>query len=349
MTRPSPDDPAGPDARRSPSGVGVRAASVSAPDAAGDTTGDKTGGLVDAAVAELLDLLDLREVDSQVFEGAHSPISRSRVFGGQLLAQGLRAAAFTMTSTRLPHSLHAYFVRPAHPGSALRFEVESIRDGASISVRRVGVWQDDHELCTMTASFAAPDAASPQPVRRHAASSPPGPEGLLSAPQRLAPYADEHDGWWVRRRPFELRPGHLTPREALDVADTGTGDAGTDGAGTGDAGRWAWLRADGPVPEDPILNACMLAYASDMTLLEPLLVRRKVTPLGPGSVASLDHAMWFHQTPDVGEWLLYEKRVLGESATRGLCLGHFYTCDGALIATAIQEGYVRAPRAGAGG
>lgn len=161
----------------------------------------------------------------------------------------------------------------------------------------------------------------------------------MTAPQRLARYAGEHEGWWVRQRPFELRPGDLTPREAMDASD----------AGYGDAGRWAWLRADGAVSDDPILNACMLAYASDMTLLEPLLVRRKVTPLGPGSVASLDHAMWFHQTPFVGDWLLYEKRVVGESATRGLCLGHFYTADGELAATAIQEGYIKGPHPRSGG
>jgi acyl-CoA thioesterase-2 len=344
VTPPAPDDLSRPD--RHLSGKFARAAT--AIDATGDKSRDKTGdktddrtiyegmtvGSPEAAVAELLELLDLREVDAHVFEGAHSPISRSRVFGGQLLAQGLRAAALTTPSGRLPHSLHAYFVRAAHPGSPLRFEVDPIRDGASISARRVGVWQDGHELCTMTTSFAVPDTGSPQMVLRHAGSSPPGPEGLLTAPQRLAPYADEHDGWWVRRRPFELRPGDQTPREALDSTDPGPGDAG----------RWAWLRADGPVPDDPTVNACMLAYASDMTLLEPLLVRRKSTPLGPGSVASLDHAMWFHQTPAVGEWTLYEKRVVGESATRGLCLGHFYTASGVLVATAIQEGYVRKPR-----
>lgn len=298
---------------------------------------DKVDGLSDGAVAELLALLDLREVDTYLFEGAHSPLSRNRVFGGQLLAQGLRAASLTTPSGRLPHSLHAYFVRPAHPGSPLRFEVHSLRDGASISVRRIGVWQDGHELCTLTASFAGPDAGAPQPIVPHAISpSVPGPEGLLTAPQRLATYAEEHDGWWVRQRPFELRPGDLTPREALDSTDSQSGDAG----------RWAWLRTDGPVPPDPILNACMLAYASDMTLLEPLLVRRRTTPLGPGSVASLDHAMWFHQTPAVDRWNLYEKRVVGESDTRGLCLGHFYTASGILVATAIQEGYIRDPKRG---
>ncbi|OZD59770.1 hypothetical protein CH263_22485 [Rhodococcus sp. 06-1059B-a] len=290
-----------------------------------------------SAVTELLDLLDLREVGTGLFEGAHSPITRSRVFGGQLLAQGLRAAALTAPPGRLPYSLHAGFIRPAHPGSVLRYAVEQIRDGGSISVRRVAVWQDDFEVCTLTASLADPDdphdAASPQPHPRGLCSVP-APEGLLTDAQRLQPYAHEHDGWWVRRRPFELRPGHLTPREALDAPDSAGGEAG----------RWAWLRADGLVPEDPIMHACMLAYASDMTLLEPFLVDRMITPLGPGSVASLDHAMWFHQTPAVDEWLLYDKCLIGDSATRGLCLGHFYSDDGALVATVIQQGYAKMRR-----
>ncbi|MGV9947878.1 acyl-CoA thioesterase [Rhodococcus aetherivorans] len=298
----------------------------------------KTDKFLDPAVDELLKLLDLHAVGPNRFEGSHSPVSRGRVFGGQLLAQGVRAAALTTTPDRIPHSLHAYFARPAHPTSALTFEVELIRDGASLSARRVSIRQDDHELCTMTVSFTVADMPPQQQTLSDVVAQPLRPDKLLTAPQRLAPYADEHDGWWVRRRPFELRPSDLTPREALDAVPSQTVHAG----------RLAWLRADGPVPEDPILNACMLAYASDMTLLEPLLVHRRVTPLGPGSVASLDHAMWFHQTPNVGEWLLYEKRVLGESNTRGLCLGHFYTSDGVLVATTIQEGYIRAPRRGRG-
>lgn len=286
------------------------------------------------AVTELLELLDLREVDTGVFEGAHSPVTRSRVFGGQLLAQGLRAAALTTPADRLPHSMHAGFVRPAHPESALQYVVERLRDGRSISVRRVAVWQDDHEVCIMTASFSGPDAppvtSSPRPLPPHASAAP-APEELLTDAQRLQPYADEHDGWWVRRRPFELRPGDLTPREALDAPRSAGGEAG----------RWAWLRADGPVPDDPVVHTCMLAYASDMTLLEPFLVDRRMTPLGPGSIASLDHAMWFHRRPAVDEWLLYDKSLIGDSATRGLCLGHFYTADGLLVATAIQEGYAK--------
>jgi acyl-CoA thioesterase-2 len=278
-------------------------------------------------IDELLTSLNLLQIGPTRFEGTHPPGRATRVFGGQILAQGLRAAALTVDG-RLPHSLHLYFLRPAHTHRPLSFEVEVIRDGRSFSARQVTVSQDNQRLSTILLLFSAP-GTNPYPASRQGTPISP-PESLLSVPERLAAYSHEHDGWWVRRRPIELRPVGLTPREALDAENLKIGEAG----------KKAWLRADGTLPTDPILHACVLAYASDMTLLEPLLVHRKTNPLGPGTIASLDHALWFHQIPNINEWHLYEKAVTGEVATGGICSGRFYTRDGVLVASTRQEGYL---------
>lgn len=282
-------------------------------------------------IDELLTSLNLLQTGTTRFEGSHPPGRATRVFGGQILAQALRAAALTVDG-RLPHSLHLYFLRPAHTHRPLSFEVEVVRDGRSFSARQVTVSQDNRELSTILLLFSAPRTPPHPAPRRETSVSPP--ESLPSTPERLAGYSDEYDGWWVRRRPIELRPVGLTPREALDSGNLDIGDAGQE----------AWLRADGALPMDPILHACVLAYASDMTLLEPLLVQRKTNPLGPGSIASLDHALWFHQIPNLNEWHLYVKEVTAEIASGGLCSGRFYTSDGILVASTRQEGYLTEPR-----
>ena len=235
---------------------------------------------------------------------------------------------------RLPHSLHGYFIRPGHCRTPIDYEVSRLRDGGSLSVRRVSAVQDGEVICEITCSFAEPwEAVSP----RWEAPPVEAPDELPDTAARLESYADELEGWWVRERPFDMRPLDPPPRAALDELD--------DAEITDPVSR-LWLRADGPVPDDPLLHTCLLAYASDMTLLEPVLVARRTTTLGPGSVASLDHAMWFHRTPDIANWHLYDRRMVGEAARRGLASGRLFTRAGDLVATVHQEGYLspRDPR-----
>ncbi|GAA1653382.1 acyl-CoA thioesterase II [Georgenia ruanii] len=264
-----------------------------------------------------------------LFRGSQPQASPPRVFGGQVLAQALRAAGRTVPVRRLPHSLHAYFIRPGHCRAPIVYDVARLRDGGSLSVRRISAIQDGETICEMTSSFAEPEESGPSrwtaPVVR-------GPEELPDVAARLERYADELDGWWVRERPFDLRPVDPPPRAALDELDD---------ADVVDPVIRLWLRADGPVPDDALLQTCLIAYVSDMTLLEPVLVARRTTTLGPGSVASLDHAMWFHRPPDLSDWHLYDKRMVGEAARRGLAAGRMFNRAGDLVATVNQEGYLR--------
>ena len=279
-------------------------------------------------LAEVVELLEVEQLDAGLFRGSQPEARPPRVFGGQVLAQGLRAAGRTVPDGRLPHSLHAYFIRPGHCRTLIVYDVSRLRDGGSLSVRRVSAIQDGEVICDITCSFAEPrEAVAP----RWEAPVVDGPDELPDVAARLSAYAAELDGWWVRERPFDMRPLDPPPRAALDELDA---------PAVIDPVSRLWLRADGPVPDDALLHTCLLTYASDMILLEPVLVARRTTTLGPGSVASLDHAMWFHRTPDIAEWHLYDRRVVGEAARRGLASGRLFTRAGDLVVTVNQEGYL---------
>jgi acyl-CoA thioesterase II len=289
------------------------------------------GALTD--LAEVVRLLDIEQLDADLFRGFHPAARPPRVFGGQVLAQGLCAAGRTISdsnglSERLPHSLHGYFIRPGHCRTPIIYKIARLRDGGSMSVRRVSAVQDDEVICEITCSFAEPREPVPS---RWEAPLVQAPDDLPDTAGCLAAYAGELDGWWVRERPFDMRPLDPPPRAALDELD---------GTALRDPSSRLWLRADGPVPDNPLLQTSLLAYVSDMTLLEPVLVARRTTTLGPGSVASLDHAMWFHRTPDLTDWHLYDKRMVGEAARRGLASGRLFNRAGDLVATVNQEGYL---------
>jgi acyl-CoA thioesterase-2 len=277
-------------------------------------------------LAEVLALLDIEHLDNGLFRGFQPAARPPRVFGGQVVAQGLRAAGHTTPDGRLPHSLHAYFIRPGHTRAPIVYEVARLRDGGTISSRKVTAVQDGEIICEIMASFAKP--GDPED-RTDSLPSVPGPDELPTLHQRLAAYADELDGWWVRERPFDIRPVTPPPRAAMDELDE-----------IAEPVSQVWLRAVGPVPDAPMLHCCLLAYVSDITLLEPVLIARRVTTVGPGSVASLDHAMWFHRMPDLSDWLLYDKKVLGASSVRGLAGGRLFARTGDLVCTVTQEGYL---------
>lgn len=274
---------------------------------------------------EVLALLDLSR-DGDGFLGGQPASRPDRVFGGQVMAQALRAACSTVPDGRLPHSLHAYFIRAGVSDEPIRFDVARVRDGGSISSRHVVAAQSRGTILHLSASFGASAPGLPAPALLVDV---PLPEALPGVAERLASYADELEGWWVRPRAFDLRYIDPHPRELLDQQSPDSAEV-----------LRMWVRTAGDVPDDPITHACLAAYLSDMTLLDPVLAASRRTSVGPGSTASLDHAMWFHAIPDVTGWLLYERRLASLLGQRGLAQGVIRDAQGRRWCSVTQEGYL---------
>jgi acyl-CoA thioesterase II len=302
------------------------------PDAAPDDEADRgADGGADGwrlrAMAGLLAVLDLDPCPGEgqnVFLGTSQPQPGGRVFGGQVLAQSLVAAQRTVADDRPAHSLHAYFLRAGATAEPITFTVERLRDGHSFSARRVNALQFGRPILSMIASFQQPagglDHAEPMP-------DVPPPESLPSLSERLAQIDDARLRNWQRRRPLDLR--HV--QQPLYVA-----------APPPSRQQAVWMRAYDTLPDDPALHAAMLAYASDYSLLEPVLRAHGIAWSQPGlRVASLDHAMWWHRPVRADQWLLYVQASPSASGARGLSLGRIYAADGTLAASVGQEGMVR--------
>jgi acyl-CoA thioesterase-2 len=280
------------------------------------------------ALDRLVRLLDLEQLEVNLFRGvspAHSPV---RVFGGQVAGQALVAAGRTVPADRGVHSLHAYFIRPGDPSVPIVYETERVRDGHSFTTRRVLGIQHGEAIFSLSASFQLPqeglEHTEPPPDRPV-----PDPESLPDLGERARSGADA--GWMARfERPLDIRfvdePMFSESRPAPS-----------------DEPMRVWMRADGRLPDDPLLHVCLLTYASDMTLLGSVLARHETTT-GRVQMASLDHAMWFHRPFRADEWFLYTCYSPTASGSRGLATGRFRTADGTLIATTVQEGLVRLPR-----
>ncbi len=280
-----------------------------------------------AAVDQLLELLDLSDDGPDWFVGQSPTVGLQRVFGGQVAGQALVAAWRTVDPSRAVHSLHGYFVRPGDPTVPIRYHVENIRDGRSFSVRRSVAYQHDLPIFFMSASFHRAE----QGLDHHAAAPAdvPPPEDVPSMSDRLAPYPERLDFWARIPRPIDVRyigePGWVRP-----------------GGRPAEATQRVWMRLDGKLPDDPLLHACALTYASDLTLLDSVLsVHGEVW--GPGGVvgASLDHALWFHRPFRADEWFLYDCWSPTAAGGRGLATGRMFTRDGCYIASAVQEGLLR--------
>lgn len=282
---------------------------------------------------------DLAESRGDVFAGRSQPMPHGRVFGGQVLAQCLIAAGRTVEPVddgsdseplpRLIHSMHGYFLRPGDANRPLRFLVERMRDGRSFSARRVHAVQEGRILMSIIMSFQEEaDGLTHQIEMPQVA----GPDELRSDRQILErvdhPVAQET----ARRRPVEIR--HAEPL-LLGPTDPGPSE------------QSVWLRIARELPEDPLLHAAILAYASDYVLLEPILRRHGIGWGDPRlRPASLDHSMWFHRPARVDDWVLYTQSSPSAQSGRGLGLGHMFAADGTLLATVGQEGMVRLKREG---
>ncbi|MFQ5698767.1 MAG: acyl-CoA thioesterase II [Myxococcota bacterium] len=280
-----------------------------------------------AALDRLVELLDLEELEVNIFRAESPPEDRQRVFGGQVAGQALVAAGRTVQE-RFVHSLHAYFLRPGDPTRPILYEVDRIRDGRSFTTRRVVAIQRGRAIFNLSASFHLRE-----PGLEHQSSMPevPDPESLPRFEERMAPYLARPPGdwgeWLERERPIDTRS--VDPIDPFHPDKCPPTDR-------------VWIRADGRLPEDPLLHACVLAYASDLTLLDVAL-RPHGIAWSDGHVmcASLDHAMWFHRPFRADAWLLYAQESSAAAGARGFTTGEVFTRDGQLVASVAQEGLIR--------
>ena len=276
-----------------------------------------------SAVDDLVALLDLEVIEVNIFRGISPDENRQRVFGGQVAGQALVAAARTVANGNI-HSLHAYFLRPGDPTVPILYQVDRIRDGKSFTTRRVVAIQHGKVIFNLQASFHRDE-----PGLEHQLDMPvvPMPETLPDFKTRMAPYKEQIGDWYTRPRPIDTRYIGRMPVERRDDRSPF---------------QRVWLRAAGTLPDDPVLHACVLTYASDMTLLDTTMLPHGITwEDNRAQMASLDHAMWFHRPFRADDWLLYDQHTPSTSNSRGLAYGSIYTKDGILAVSVVQEGLIR--------
>jgi acyl-CoA thioesterase II len=284
------------------------------------------GATGQAAVDGLVLLLDLEQIGRDIFRGVSTKSRWVRVFGGQVAGQALVAAGRTVPGDRLVHSLHSYFVRPGDPTIPIVYEVDRVRDGRSFSTRRVIAVQRGETIFSLSASFQLEQAGID-----HQTTMPdvPPPESLPALVNRYGDSPDAAAFYKSMPKPIDLRYVDDPPWQQH-------------ARGPREGVSRVWMKADGVLPDDPLLHVCVLTYASDMTLLDSVLVRHGLAPgLDDISMASLDHAMWFERPFRADEWLLYSTRSPSASGGRGLATGRFYTEDGRQVCSVVQEGMVR--------
>jgi acyl-CoA thioesterase II len=286
-----------------------------------------------SAIQDVLTILDLEPLEVNLFRG-RSPQSRwQRVFGGQVIGQALVAACRTVEDVTLrpPHSLHAYFLLGGDPKVPIIYEVDRIRDGKSFTTRRVIAIQHGHAIFSMEVSFHVEEEGW---THQFAMPNVPKPDQLPSEAevrsQLLARMSDPVRRYYERERPIELRPveygRYLGQKLDGDVFHI-------------------WIRATGRLPDEPAIHQCVLAYASDMTLLDTALVPLGKTVFNEDVMAaSLDHALWFHRPFRADEWLLYAQDSPNLGGARGLARGSIFAMDGTLVASVAQEGLLRQRR-----
>ncbi|MEU6195185.1 acyl-CoA thioesterase II [Streptomyces sp. NPDC047061] len=285
------------------------------------------------ALSDLLDLLDLEQIEENIFRGQSRSAVVPRVFGGQVAAQALVAAGRTVPADRHAHSLHAYFLRPGDPGAPIVYTVERLRDGRSFTTRRAVAVQHGRPIFALSASFQLAEEGLEHQAPMPAA---PDPETLPTSAERFRDY------------------GHLDPavvekfleaREAIDLRYVEEPPFGKYGEPR-EPHSQVWFRTNGKLDDDPLLHVVLATYVSDMTLLDSVLLAHGRGGWAVGDVvgASLDHAMWFHRPFRADEWLLYDQESPSAHGGRGLGQARIYTQDGSLAISVIQEGVVRVPR-----
>jgi acyl-CoA thioesterase-2 len=279
-------------------------------------------------VPDLLALLELERLEMDLYRGRQPDTAMQRVFGGQVAAQALRAACHTVDDDRAVHSLHSYFLRPGDTTVPIVYDVERMRDGHSFSTRRVTARQHGKAIFYLTASFQQAERGF---AHHDEMPDAPPPEDCPTLGDVVRTLTGRDDGSWERewaaldvRYAGDSRPGGELPSRSRPALAR------------------IWLKAAGEVPADPVTNTCVLAYASDLTLLGVSLVPHHVVisdrNLRP---ASLDHSMWFHRPCLADEWMLYDQHSPSASGGRGFAVGRVFSRGGSLIASVAQEGLIR--------
>jgi len=276
-------------------------------------------------VSELLEILNLEKIEEKIFRGQNYETPWGRVFGGQVLAQSLRAALHTVPDERLLHSMHGYFLRPGDIKTPIVYDVDILRDGGSFSTRRVIAIQKGKPIFNMAASFHGLDD---NPLE-HQMKMPivPPPEDLKSSEELLSHI--KRDNPFLYKMLFNPKPIEFRPVEVIDPLELVDHEPF----------RNVWFKVKEPLPDDKILHQVILAYISDYNLMTTAALpnRSKMNP-GTYFFASLDHAMWFHRDFKVDEWMLYHLDSPSSSNSRGLGRGKIFTKDGLLVASTVQEG-----------
>ena len=283
------------------------------------------------ALANLLGILDLEKIEENIFRGMSPQSGWQRVFGGQVIGQALVAASRTVDD-RGPHSMHAYFLLEGDPAAPILYQVERIRDGGSFSTRRVVAIQHGRPIFFMSISFQIEEEGF-----EHEFPMPdvPKPDDLPSEKELIAQFLDHMPApmkaYFASERPIEIRPTDLSLFMGLSPREPH---------------RSAWIRAAGELPDDPRLHQCVLAYTSDMTLLDAALVPHGKSIFSKDILAaSLDHALYLHRPFRADEWMLYVQDSPFSGSGRGLTRGLIYSGAGELIASVMQEGVIRKRRA----
>jgi acyl-CoA thioesterase II len=278
-------------------------------------------------IEEVLALLDLEAIEVNIFRGLSPNDRMQRVFGGQVLGQALMAATRTVEG-RVCHSLHAYFLRAGDPKTPILYEVDQSRDGASFTSRRVVAIQHGKQIFTLAASFQTVEEGF-----EHQSAMPkaPDPESLPTEAELrskiIEQLPEQARAWFLKPRPIEMR--HVEPTNFLKPEKR-------------PPNQMVWFRATGQLPDDYALQQCVLAYASDTTLLDTALRPHRISWFDNSvQMASLDHAMWFHRPFRADEWLLYVQDSPSASGARGFNRGEIYKRDGTLVASVVQEGLMR--------
>lgn len=286
-------------------------------------------GTMSSVMQELLDILDLERLEHNLFRGRSPQTGWQRVFGGQVISQALVAAQRTVEEDRHVHSLHCYFMLGGDPSVPIIYQVDRLRDGGSFTTRRVTAIQHGRAIFSLECSFhvdeEGPEHQIPMPH------DVPPPEDLKTQFELLqeigAQIPENVRRFWARERPLEIKPvniEHYTTRDKLPPRQN------------------VWVRMTGDVPDERELQAAILAYLSDMTLLDTSNFAHGRMGFDPEiQMASLDHAMWFHRRHMLDDWLLYAQDSPNSIGSRGFSRGALYSRDGRLIASVAQEGLVR--------
>lgn len=280
-----------------------------------------------SSAAELLELLQLEDLDVDLFRGQQAQTSRQRVFGGQVAAQAVAAATRSVEDDMVMHSMHSYFLRPGDTTVPIIYDVERIRDGRSFVTRRVMARQHGRPIYFMTANFQVPEDGLDHQDRM--------PD--VPPPEMGVSMAD-----LARKRSAETMEEWEREWSALDVRYVGTSAMGLPPDPDHPARAQLWLRVAGELGDDPVVHLAAFTYATDLTLLGATLTPHGIninsSRLMP---ASLDHAIWFHRPFRADEWWLYDQVSPVAHGGRGLALGRVFTQDGTLVATVAQEGLIR--------